>query len=191
MSLSEITLLRHGETAWSLSGQHTGLSEILLTPRGEEEARESGRRLRDVTFDHVLSSPRIRARRTCELAGLGATAQILEDLREWTYGDYEGLLLADIRKRQPGWNIFEHGCPNGESPAQVSDRADRVLKMVRTLSGHVALVSHGHFTRALAIRWTGLAIAHGHILDSATASISILGHDKNSGGRVLKLWNRT
>ncbi len=189
--LSPLTLLRHGETEWSLSGRHTGLSDIPLTARGEDEARASGERLKDRVFARVFTSPRVRARRTAELAGLGALAQVDEDLREWTYGDYEGLVQSEIQARHPGWDIFEHGCPNGEMPTEVSARADRVIARIRALGGPTIVVSHGHFTRVLALRWIGLPIAHGNRLESFTASISILDTSKDSGKPLIQVWNQT
>lgn len=188
---TELYLLRHGETEWTISGRHTGITEVPLTPNGEKEARDSGRFFPSIGFSKVLSSPRQRARKTCELAGLGALMQVHEDLHEWVYGDYEGLLPKEIQARHPGWNVFEHGCPNGETPAQVSARADLVLAAIKKMEGKVAVVSHGHFSRALAVRWVGLPIEHGHVLDSSTASVSILGFSKNSGKPLIKLWNRT
>lgn len=187
---SELYLLRHGETAWSLSGQHTGISEIPLTPHGEEEARRLGRNLHGVSFTHVLTSPRVRARRTCDLAGLGSLVQVEDDLHEWSYGDYEGLLPTEIQQRHPGWDVFKNGCPNGETPEQVSARADRVLEKIKGIDGRVAVVSHGHFTRALALRWIQLPIVHGSVLDSCTASMNILGFSKNRGTPLIKLWNK-
>ncbi len=186
--ISEINLLLHGETEWTISGRHTGITEVTLTPRGEEEARESGRRLARVSFNRVFTSPRVRARHTCELAGL--TAPIDDELREWNYGQYEGLLPREIQALHPGWNVFEHGCPGGETPEQVSTRADRLLARIRNIEGRVALVSHGHFTRALAVRWVGLPIQHGHVLASSTASVSILGFNGNSGKPHIDLWNQ-
>ena len=188
--ISEIYLIRHGETEWTISGRHTGVTEVPLTARGEDEARESGRKLLGVSFDRVFTSPRIRATRTCELAGLGP-ASIDNELREWNYGQYEGLLPKEIQALHPGWNVFEHGCPDGEIPAHVSDRADKVLERIRRIDGRVALVSHGHFTRSLATRWVELPIAHGHIFASSTASISILSFNKNSGKPHIELWNRS
>lgn len=189
--ITALYLFRHGETEWTISGRHTGITEVDLTPRGEEEARASGGRLAAAGLTRVFTSPRVRARRTCELAGLGALSQVHDDLHEWIYGDYEGLLPREIQARHPGWDVFQHGCPGGETPAEVSARADRVLAMIRSLSGAVAVVSHGHFSRALAVRWVGLPIAHGHILESSTASISLLGFSKNSGKPLIKLWNQT
>ena len=144
--VSRIYLLRHGETEWTISGRHTGITDVPLTAHGEEEACALGKRLHDVSFQRVLSSPRLRARRTCELAGMGAP-EVDDNLREWDYGQYEGLLTREILARHPGWKIFEDGCPGGESPAQVSARADRLLASVRQMEGNVAhLFSHGHFT---------------------------------------------
>lgn len=186
---ASLYLLRHGETEWTISGRHTGITEVPLTARGEVEARNSGDRLKSIGLTKVLCSPRLRARRTCELAGLGPLMSIRADLHEWIYGDYEGLLPSEIQTRHPGWDVFTHGCPNGETPQQVSDRADRVIAEVRKLDGKIGVVSHGHFSRAIAVRWVGLPIAHGHVLESSTASISHLGYSKNSGKPLIKLWN--
>ena len=129
----DLHLLRHGETEWTISGRHTGITEIPLTARGEEEARKSGETLKAIGFTKVFCSPRLRARKTCELAGLGTVMEICDDLHEWIYGDYEGLLPAEIQKLHPGWDVFAHGCPKGETPADVAARADRVIAMVRGL----------------------------------------------------------
>lgn len=188
---TELHLLRHGETEWNLSGRHTGITDIPLTPHGEEEAIKSGERLRAVGFARVLCSPRLRARRTCELAGLGGLMEIDEQLHEWVYGEYEGLLPKEIQARQPGWDVFTNGCPGGETPQQASDRADRVIARIRAMDGKIAVVSHGHFTRVLAMRWVGLPVAYGHVLDSSTASVSVLGFSRNSGKPLIKLWNQT
>jgi broad specificity phosphatase PhoE len=185
-------LIRHGETEWSLSGQHTGRSDIPLTAHGEEEARALVPWLRDLRFVRVLCSPRQRARRTCELAGLGAAAETSRDLAEWEYGDYEGRRSADIQKENPGWNIFRDGGPGGETPAQVSDRADRLIASLQGLHGNVALFSHGHFSCVLGTRWIGLPIAEGEHLSLSTASLSILGYPANHPDtRVIALWNAT
>ena len=138
-------LIRHGETSWSLSGQHTGHTDIPLNEHGEEEARALALQLRDIPFAHVLTSPRQRARQTCDLSGLGAKAEIEPDLAEWDYGDYEGRQSDDIHKERPNWNIFRDGCPHGEMPEQVSTRADRLIAHLNTLEGKVALFSHGQF----------------------------------------------
>jgi broad specificity phosphatase PhoE len=188
---AELYLLRHGETEWTISGRHTGITEVPLTAHGEDEARAMAARFKGLGFERVLTSPRVRARHTCELAGLGSLSQVHDDLHEWIYGDYEGLLPTEIQQRHRGWNVFEHGCPNGETPADVTTRADRVLAFIEKIQGKVAVVSHGHFTRALALRWVKLPIAHGAVLESSTASLSVLGFSKNSGKPLIKLWNQT
>jgi broad specificity phosphatase PhoE len=152
-------LIRHGETEWSLSGQHTGRTDLPLTAQGEDEACKLLPCLSRIGFSGVLTSPLQRARRTCELAGLGAAAEIEPDLAEWHYGDYEGRLSHDIRKERPGWDVFRDGCPNGEKPNQVSDRADRLIARVCTLNGNIALFSHGQFVRVLAMRWIALSLS--------------------------------
>ena len=188
--LPRLYLIRHGETEWSRSGQHTGRTDILLTARGEERARELGQRLRNIQFGRVLTSPRQRARRTCELAGLGAAAEIEPDLTEWDYGDYEGQRSADIRMQRPDWNLFRDGCPRGETPAQISDRADRLIARLRVLDGKVALFSHGHFGRVLAARWIGLPVGEAQRFLLETASLSILDHEHNNVELpVIALWN--
>ena len=183
-------LIRHGETEWSLSSRHTSRTDIPLTARGEDGALELGQRLRDIQFARVLTSPRQRARRTCELAGPGPAAEIEPDLAEWDYGDYEGRCSADICKGRPDWNLFRDGCPCGETPPQVSDRADRLIVRLRSLGGNVALLSHGHFGRVLAARWIGLPVIEGQHFLLGTASLSILGHEPNHPEvPVIALWN--
>ena len=182
-------LIRHGETEWSLSGQHTGTSDIPLTPHGEEEARGLVPWLRTRQFLRVLTSPRQRARRTCELAGLGASAETTQDLAEWNYGEYEGKRSAEIAQINPGWNIFENGCPGGETPAQVAARADRLIASLEALHGDVALFSHGHFSMVIATRWIGLPVVEGQHLALSTASLSILGYAAHHPVRVIALWN--
>ncbi len=185
-------LIRHGETEWSLSGQHTGRTEIPLTARGEDMARALGERLNDARFAHVLTSPRQRARRTCELAGLAQAAEIEADLAEWDYGDYEGKRSVDIRKERPDWNIFRDGCPNGETPAQISDRADRLIAHLGAWDGNVALFSHGHFGCVLATRWIGLPVLQAQHFSLDPASLSILSYAPHLPDvRVLALWNGT
>jgi broad specificity phosphatase PhoE len=187
---SRIYLIRHGETEWSLSGQHTGRTDIPLTARGEDGARKLGLRLREIHFNRVLTSPRQRARRTCELAGLGSVAEIEPDLAEWDYGDYEGERSAEIRKARPDWNLFRDGCPNGESPAQISGRADRLIARLRVLEGNVALFSHGHFGRVLAARWIGLPVIEAQCFLLDTASLNILGYEHDRvESPVIALWN--
>jgi broad specificity phosphatase PhoE len=154
--LQRLYLVRHGETAWSLSGQHTGRTDIPLTERGEQDARTLADRLHGVSFNRVFTSPLQRARRSTELAALNRPAEIDPDLAEWDYGDYEGLRTGEIRGRKPDWNIFRDGCSRGESATQVSLRADRVIARLRNLEGDIAIFSHGHFGRALAARWIGL-----------------------------------
>jgi probable phosphoglycerate mutase len=185
-----IWFVRHGETAWSRSGQHTGRTDIPLTARGDREARELGQHLRDIRFSHVLTSPRQRAGRTCELAVPGRAAEIEPDLSEWDYGDDEGKLSADIRGTRPDWDIFRDGCPHGESPAQISDRADRLIARLAALTGNVALFSHGQFGAVLAARWIGLAVVHGEHFPLGPASLSILSHSPHHPEvRVIELWN--
>ncbi len=157
--LLSLYLVRHGQTEWSLSGQHTGSTDIALTAHGEDEARALIPCLRQVKFDLVLSSPLERARRTCELVGLGQEAEIEPDLAEWDYGDYEGKLSADIRQVRPGWNVFRDGCPNGEMPDDIKERADRLIARLAPMHGNVALFSHGQFGPSLAARWIGLPVA--------------------------------
>jgi probable phosphoglycerate mutase len=185
-----IYLIRHGETEWSLSGQHTGSTDIPLIARGEDAARNLGLRLREIPFARVLTSPRLRARRTCELAGLGPVAEIEPDLAEWDYGDYEGLLSAEILKGRPDWNIYRDGCPDGESPGQISARADRLIVRLRGLVGNVALFSHGHFGRVLAARWIGLPLGEAQRFQLDTASLGILSYERDRvESPVIALWN--
>jgi broad specificity phosphatase PhoE len=188
--LPRIYLIRHGETEWSLSGRHTSRTDLPLTARGEDAARELGRRLRDIPFARVLTSPRQRARRTCELAALGPVAEIAPDLAEWDYGDYEGQRSADIRQGRPDWNLFRDGCPRGETPAQISERADRFIVRLRGLEGNVALFSHGHFGRVLAARWIGLPVSEAQHFLLGTASLGILDYEHNHvESPVIALWN--
>jgi len=185
-----VYLIRHGETPWSLSGQHTGRTDIPLTSQGEQDVRTLAEGLRPVKFSRVFTSPRQHARRTCELVGLDAVAEIEPDLVEWDYGDYEGQRSVDIRKHRPDWNLFRDGCPHGESPAGVADRADRLIAQLRTLQGNVAIFSHGHFGRVLAARWIGLPVRQAQHFLLSTASVSILGYEQNSTVEsAIVLWN--
>jgi broad specificity phosphatase PhoE len=185
-------LIRHGQTEWSLSGHHTGRTDIPLTKRGEEEARELLPWLAPIQFARVFSSPRQRARRTCELAGLGARLAFEPDLAEWDYGDYEGRLSSDIRKDRPDWSVFRDGCPGGEMPEQVAARADRLIMNLCAMDGNVALFSHGQFGLALAMRWIGLPVVEGRHFTLGTASLSILSFDPaHPDMRVIRLWNAT
>lgn len=187
--LPKIYLARHGETAWSLSGQHTGVTDIPLTPHGEDNARNLGERLSGMHFANVLTSPMQRARRTCELAGFAAQAEIADDLSEWNYGDYEGKLTVDIRKNRPDWFLFRDGCPGGESVEAVGSRADRVLVRLRALEGDTIVFSHGHFLRVLGARWLNLPTSQAQSFLLTTASLSILGYEHNRHEPVLRLWN--
>ena len=183
-------LIRHGETEWSLSGRHTGRTDLPLTEQGEQNARQLGERLRAVRFTRVFTSPRQRARRTCELAGFGSVAAIELDLAEWDYGDYEGRRSADILQARPEWNLFRDGCPNGETPAQVSDRADRLVARLRTLEGNVALFTHGHFGRVLGVRWLGMPVIEAQHFLFSTASLSVLGYEHDRADYpAIVLWN--
>jgi broad specificity phosphatase PhoE len=188
-SLPEVYLARHGETAWSLSGRHTGRTDIPLTERGEDNARKLRGRLEGITFTEVLVSPLQRARRTCELAGFAALARVTPDLVEWDYGDYEGRLTPDIQRDRPGWYLFRDGCPGGESLAEVSVRADRVIARLRADGGRVLVFGHGHFTRVLAARWMGLTPEDAGHLMLSTASLSIVGYEHNRDDPAILLWN--
>ena len=182
--------IRHGETAWSLTGEHTGATDIPLTANGEAGARALEPWLSRIAFTAVLTSPRHRARRTCDLAGLGASAEVEPDLAEWDYGAYEGRRSADIRAERPGWSVFRDGCPGGESPTDIGARADRLIARLLRLSGNVALVSHGHFGAVLASRWIGLPVAEGRHFILGTASLSILAVDtRHDQERVIEQWN--
>lgn len=188
----QIHLVRHGDTEWSLSGQHTGRTELDLTAAGAAQAQCLVPLLRGIPFGHVLSSPRLRARRTCALAGLSGSVEIERDLSEWDYGAYEGLCTADIQRARPAWNIWRDGCPDGEMPADVSARADRLIARLCERQGPVALFSHGQFGAALAARWIGLPLLAGQHLALHPASLSILSQDaRHTGRRLISLWNQT
>ena len=189
--LSVVYLARHGETAWSLSGQHTGRTDLPLTERGERNARALGERLRGLTFAKVFTSPLQRAGRTCELAGFGSAAEIDPDLVEWDYGQYEGRRSAEIHAERPDWQLFRDGCPGGESPGQIGARADRVVGRVRAVKGDVLVFSSGHFLRVLAARWLGLDAAGGRYLLLSTASLSTLGYEHKLAEPAIRLWNET
>jgi broad specificity phosphatase PhoE len=186
-----IYLARHGETAWTLSGQHTGRTDLPLTERGERNARQLGEQLRNLTFARVFTSPLQRAARTCELAGFGAVAEVDEDLREWNYGDYEGRRTAEIHAERPDWQLFRDGCPGGESLSQVGIRADRVVGRVRGVPGHVLLFSSGHFLRVLAARWLGLDPEAGRYFLLSTASLSALSYEHSLAEPAIRLWDDT
>ena len=187
--LPTIYLARHGEPAWSLSGQHTGLSNLPLTEHGERNARRLGERLKGLAFVKVFTSPLQRATRICELAGFLKVAQIEPDLVEWNYGDYEGLRTAEIHAKHPGWQVFRDGCPNGESVDQIGARADHVVSRLLTIQGDVLIFSSAHFLRVLAARWLGLEPAAGKFLLLDTASLSVLSYENSSSQSAIRLWN--
>lgn len=185
-------LMRHGETAWSLSGQHTGRADIPLTKNGEEEARQLGERIQSISFNQVYCSPLLRAQQTSELAGLSQTQLIDDDLAEWDNGDYEGKTHADVFALRPNWNLFRDGCPNGEMPADIGVRADRLVARFSELDGNIAVFAHSHLGRVLAARWIGLAVEHAEHFLLDTASVSILSHDlEGTKPRAIMLWNST
>jgi broad specificity phosphatase PhoE len=187
--LPTVYLARHDETAWSLSGQHTGLTDLPLSEHGERNALHLGNRLRGRSFAGVFTSPLQRARRTCELAGFGAEAKVDNDLVEWNYGEYEGLRTAEVRANRPGWQLFRDGCPGGESPGEVGVRADRVVRRMRGASGDVLIFSSGHFLRVLAARWLELEAKAGRYFLLSTASLSALGYEHDRSQPVIQLWN--
>ena len=191
IELPMIYLARHGETAWSLTGQHTGLTDLPLTELGERNARRLRDRLRGLKFAKVFTSPLRRARRTCELAGFGSIAELVPDLVEWDYGEYEGRRTVEIRAEHPDWQLFRDGCPGGESPEQVAARADRVVNRLRGLQGNVLLFSSGHFLRVLAARWVGIETFAARSLMLSTASLSALGYENSLGQPAIPLWNET
>jgi broad specificity phosphatase PhoE len=188
-TLPVIYLARHGETASSLSGQHTGLTDLPLTDRGKRNARRLAERLKGMSFDEVFSSPLQRAIRTCELAGFGDRAEVDRDLLEWNYGEYEGRRTAEIHAERPDWELFRDGCPGGETPQQIGARADRVVKRIREIQGKVLIFSSGHILRVLSARWLGLEPAGGKYLLLSTASLSALGYEHKLSQPVIQLWN--
>lgn len=186
-----VYIVRHGETAWSLSGQHTGLTDLPLTERGEANARRLRTRLAGVNFAKVFRSPLKRTTRTCELAGFGAVAEADPNLVEWNYGDYEGLRSAEIHQKRPDWQLFRDGCPGGETPEQVAMRADKVLRRVRACDGNALIFSSGHFLRMLSMRWLGLEAVAGRFFALDAASVSVLGADQGGAQPLIQLWNDT
>ena len=188
-TLPVLYLARHGETAWTLTGQHTGLTDVPLTEHGEQDARRLGARLRGLSFARVLTSPLQRAARTCELAGFGAAAERDRDLLEWNYGRYEGRTSADIHRERPDWDLFRDGCPDGEKAADVGARVDRVIARARAAQGDVLLFSSAHVLRVLAARWLGLEPEAGRYFLLATASLSVLGYEHNRSQPVIRLWD--
>lgn len=190
-ALPVVYLARHGETAWTISRQHTGLTDLPLTAQGEAEAGRLGKRLEGLAFAGVLTSPLQRAVRTCELAGFGSAAEVEPDLLEWNYGAYEGRTSADIHAERPDWQLFRDGCPGGESPDQVGARADRVVRRVRAIGGDVLLFSSGHFLRVFTARWLGLEPGAGRYFVLGTASLSAVGYEHDWSEPVIRLWNET
>ena len=188
MDSQQVYLIRHGETEWSLTGQHTGITDIPLTENGRRLAMRLEPILAKQKFVMVLTSPLKRARDTCELSGLGAAAHIDNDLVEWNYGEYEGLTSREIRKKTPGWLLFDHGCPGGETPEQVGDRADRIIVRARGQQGNVALFAHGHLLRVVAARWLGFAAGAGRHFLLDTGTLNILSYYQ--GIPAIKEWNR-
>jgi broad specificity phosphatase PhoE len=188
--LPVVYIARHGNTAWTVTGQHTGLTDLPLTANGECNARRLGERLKGMTFAKVFTSPLQRASRTCELAGFGAGVETDPDLVEWDYGDYEGLTSAQILAKRPGWQLFRDGCPGGESPAQIGERAERVVKRIRAVSGDVLIFSSGHIIRVLTARWLGLdLLSGGKYFLLSPASLSALSYEHNLSQPVIRLWN--
>jgi probable phosphoglycerate mutase len=185
--IQEVYLVRHGETEWSLTGQHTGITDIPLTENGRKVAKLLEPVLAKEDFALVLTSPLQRARETCQLAGLGEQAEIDRDLMEWNYGEYEGLNPRQVHAKTAGWMIFRDGCPGGESPQQIGARVDRVIARVRALEGHVALFAHGHVFRVFAARWLELPATAGRHFLLATATLSILSYYRDIP--AVKRWN--
>jgi broad specificity phosphatase PhoE len=188
-TLPVVYLARHGETEWSLSGQHTSVTDLPLTAPGRSNARKLGDRLGRLPFARVFTSPLQRATMTCELAGFGRVASSDRDLIEWNYGSYEGLRTAEIRMERPTWQLFRDGCPGGETPRQVGARADRVIRRVREVQGDVLIFSSGHFLRVLTARWLGLEPAAGALLVLDTASLSALSYEHDRSQPAITLWN--
>ena len=189
MGEPQIWLVRHGETAWSQAGRHTGRTDVPLTPRGRRQAEMLGRRIGSMRFARVVTSPLSRARETCRLSGQGAGAEPSPDLVEWDYGHWEGRTSAEIRREVPGWTIWTGAVPGGETVEQVGERADRVLERVRGAAGTVVLFAHGHVLRVLAARWLGLPPRDGRYLGLDTASLSSLGREQEQP--VLRSWNES
>ncbi|WP_421916959.1 histidine phosphatase family protein [Mesorhizobium sp.] len=186
----QIHLVRHGETAWSLSGQHTGRTDMPLTQAGEAAARGVADRLKGLSFSAVWSSPSQRAYNTSVLAGFGAQSVKKDDLQEWDYGAYEGLTTKQILAERPGWNVFRDGCPKGESAADVGARADDIIRQLRDAGGNILIFSSAHFLRVLGARWVGLPPEGGALLVLDTTSISVLGYEHDLGEPVIRKWNQ-
>lgn len=188
-SLFRLYLVRHGDTSWSATHRHTGLTDVALNDQGELQARKLGRHLRGEIFAKVYVSPLKRAMKTCKLAGFGEMSEEDPDLLEWDYGDYEGVTTSDIRQAQPGWNVFTHACPNGETPQDVGHRADRFIEKVRSIQGSVIAFSSGHIIRVITARWLSLEPQAGRFFLASTAAVSILGYEHDRNEPVICLWN--
>lgn len=188
-SFPQVYLARHGETEWSLNGRHTGLTDVPLTERGQQNARQLGPRLAGTSFAQVLTSPLQRASQTCTLAGFAAQAVPEPDLVEWNYGAFEGITTPEIQKERPGWEIFKDGCPDGETVADVAVRANRVVERIRNIEGDVLLFSHAHFLHVFAACWLGLEPEEGRYFYLGTAALSILGYYHDLDDPVIRLWN--
>ena len=184
----EIVLARHGETKWSRDGKHTGRTDVPLTESGRREAEALGAELGAWRFELVLTSPLARVSETCRLAGLGDVAIVSDDLLEWDYGAYEGRTTKDIREERPGWSLWRDGAPGGETPAKVGERIDRVVARLREAGGDAVVFAHGHVLRVLAARWLGLETAQGQLFALETATLSVLGYERENA--VIRLWNR-
>ena len=189
MTLPTVHLARHGETEWSLSGRHTGRTDLPLTEHGEQAARGLADRLRGLAPAKVFTSPLQRAARTCALAGFGDVAEREDGLLEWDYGQYEGLTTKQILQQRPDWQLFRDGCPGGESPADIGARADAVVARVRAIDGVVLLFSSAHILRVLAARWLGQPVDTGRLLVLGTASLSVLGYEHDRSESVIRAWN--
>ncbi len=189
--LPVVYLARHGETAWSVSGQHTGLTDLPLTDRGKRNAVRLGERLRGLSFARVFTSPLQRASLTCTLAGYGDVAEVDPDLLEWSYGEYEGLTTKEIHAQRPGWLLFRDSCPGGELAEQVAARADRVIQRVRAVNADTLLFSSGHFLRVLAARWLGLPALDGKYFLLSTASLSAVSYEHDLSEPAIRLWDDT
>jgi probable phosphoglycerate mutase len=188
--LSRLFVARHGDTPWTVSGQHTGRTDLALNYLGEQNAQQLGERLRANSFTHVFTSPLQRASKTCKLAGYGDRAEIEPDLLEWDYGSFEGKTTDEILKQHPGWQLYRDGCPNGESPDDVAARADRFIARIREIKGDVLAFSSGHIIRMIAARWLGLPPVTGRFFYCRPASVGVLGYEHNSRGEpIIRAWN--
>jgi broad specificity phosphatase PhoE len=184
----EVVLVRHGETEWSRSGQHTGVTDVPLTPAGRRQAELLAARLQAWRFTRVLSSPLTRALETCRLAGLGDAVEVVASLREWDYGSYEGRTTAEIRTERPGWSLWRDGAPGGERVEEVGARIETVITALRESPGDVAVFAHGHVLRVLTARWLGLAPGEGRLFALGTATLSVLGYERETP--VVLHWNQ-